>query len=502
MMTCAVAAPHTLATDAAEEALRRGGNAIDAALAAAVTLTVVYPHNTAAGGDLIALVRTAGGRISCLNASGPAARAADRDAVAARHGGRMPIRGVDAITVPGCVAGWAALHASGAALPWAAHFAAAIAHAAGTPVVPGLAAAIAEAAPLIDADPGMRAVFRPGGRLLAEGDVLRQDALAATLSGIADGGPEVLYGGPVGERLIAGLRVLGSPLDRTDLDAYRAEWTPPLSRPVGAWQVHTSPPNSQGFLLLQALLADVADPLRTGAGRLAQVFAQGIADRARVLADPRFAPVDLDALLRPGRALPGEDVAAYANGDTVAVVTADGDGNAVSLIQSLFFGFGSGVLEPDTGILMQNRGAGFTLDPGSPNVLAPGKRPAHTLMPVMVTEGDRLAWVTGSMGGRAQPQIHTQILLRLFGGADPTAAVAAPRWVVGEPDLAVRVEADVDPAARDSLAELAGLPLTELPARSDRVGHAQAIAIGLDGAPTAGSDPRADGAARVVKAVL
>ncbi|MEV4063907.1 gamma-glutamyltransferase [Nonomuraea dietziae] len=482
--TCAVATPHALATAAAEEAVANGGNALDAALAAATTLSVVYPHNTSVGGDLIALVRDPEGRITCVNASGPAPATADRAALAARHGALMPVTGPDTITVPGAVAGWAALHEAGAALKWSACFKAAVRHADATPVVPGLAEAIAEAAELIAADPGMREVFSHGGRPLTENDTLRQPALAATLADLAAHGPSTLYGGPLGRRL-------SGVLDLADLAAFEVERTAPLSRPLRGHDVHTSPPNTHGFLLLQALAATEPLPL---------AFHRGIADRNAHLADPRFVPVDVDALLDPARALtpsPPPAVTGRATGDTVAVVAADSEGWAVSLIQSLFHSFGSGVLDPSTGVLLHNRGSFFSLDPASPNVIAPGKRPAHTLMPVMVTRHGRLVWVAGTMGGKAQPQILTQVLLRLLEGADPAAAVAAPRFVVGGLEAGQREDTVSVEADHEELAALtaSGAPAVTLPPRSEWVGHAQVVAARPF---AAGSDPRSDGRAAVV----
>ncbi|MCW2884384.1 MAG: Gamma-glutamyltransferase [Streptosporangiaceae bacterium] len=507
--SCGIATPHVLATAAAREAVERGGNSVDAALAAAAVLAVVYPHNTALGGDLVALIRTPDGRIACVNATGPAPRGVSRQDLAARYGD-MPVTGPDTITVPGVAAGWAALHEAGAALAWPAHFTRAIEHAAATPVVRGLAEAIAGAADLIAADPGMRAVFSPGGTPLAEGGTLRQEALAGTLSTLADQGVRALYAGSVGERLAGGLRRLGSPIDTGDLRAYQAELTTPLSRTFDGHRIHTSPPNTQGLLLLQALGAlaeqQVDDPLGTGAGRLATIFHHGILDRTRHLGDPRFADIDVAALLDPARLrhlAPAASPAATgrASGDTVAVVAADTDGFAVSLIQSLFDGFGAGILESGTGILMHNRGSFFSLSPGSPNVLAPGKRPAHTLMPVMATRAKQLAWVNGTMGGKAQPQIHAQLLLRLLGGDGPADAVAAPRWIVGglelgQPEDTISMEADVAAPARASLAAT-GAPRTELPALSEWAGHAQSVAVHQGGALEAGSDPRSDGSAVV-----
>ncbi|TMR89088.1 gamma-glutamyltransferase family protein [Nonomuraea basaltis] len=496
---CAIASPHVLATAAAKKAIARGGNAIDAALAAAVTLTVVYPHNTGLGGDLIALIRSPDGRISCVNASGPAPAGIDVAALRSRSGGQMPVSGPDTITVPGAVAGYAALHASGAALTWPDHFAAAIRHAEGTPVVPGLAAAIAEAGDLIVADPGMRAVFGS----LRVGETLRQEALAATLAEIAAQGPEVLYGGRLGERLVAGLQALAVPIALGDLAAYEVERSDPLHRAFRGFDVYTSPPNTQGFLLLQALGAlERTDPQGEDSGQLAAIFHRGIADRTRHLADPRFAQVDVDALLLgPSHQAAGPAITGRASGDTVAVVTADSEGHAVSLIQSLFHSFGAGLLEPSTGMVMHNRGAFFSLDAASPNVIAPGKRPAHTLMPVMVTQEERLAWSMGTMGGKAQPQILTQVLLRLLDGEQPADAVAAPRWVVGgmeagQPEDTISPEMDLSPRTIAALTA-SGSPIIPLPPASEWVGHAQVVG----GATSAGSDPRCDGASAVVSLI-
>jgi gamma-glutamyltranspeptidase/glutathione hydrolase len=477
----------------------RGGNAIDAALAAAAVLAVVYPHNTGLGGDLVALVRDRHSTITCINATGPAARA-----VEIPNSEQMPLRGPETITVPGGVAGWAALHAHGAALSWQDHFTLAREYAAGVRVVPGLAAAIRAESELIAADEGMREVFAPGGVPLREGDALRQPALHRTLSALAAEGADTFYRGSVARGLTSGLQRVGSRISTEDLQDFRPEVTAPLSGLFRGRRIHTSPPNTQGILLLQALGAleasEVADPLGADAGRLSEIFRRGIRDRLALLCDPRFHDVPIEAFLAPEqRAHPttATGTGVHASGDTVAVVAVDSDGIAVSLLQSLFHGFGAGILDPGTGILLHNRGALFSLSPNSPNMLAPGKRPAHTLMPVMVTEADEsIRWVNGTMGGRAQPQIHTQVLLRLLEGADPAEAVAAPRWIVGEAETGhpVAVEADVPATARQAL----GTPVAELPAHSGRTGHAQVVAVRRDGTIAGGSDPRADGSAATV----
>ncbi|WCB92238.1 Glutathione hydrolase-like YwrD proenzyme [Baekduia alba] len=500
-----IATPHRAASDAGAAALERGGNALDAALAAAAVLTVVYPHNCALGGDLFALVHEPGGRVVAVNASGPAAGATDVDALRARTGGAMPTHGPDTVTLPGLVAGWGELHALGARLPWRDALATAARFAEeGAVVVPGLAAAIAEA-PSIATDPGMGAVFAPDGARLRAGETLRQPALAGTLARLMAGGARAFYDGSVAEVLVDGVRALGSALAVEDFATYAAQRTDPLAVAVGAeLEVLTSPPNSAGVLLAQALLAldaaDLRDPLGADAGVLARVFAAGAAQRDRELADPKAHAFDREGWLGADRiaALAGEPGVVGGprpTGDTVAVVAADADGWAVSLIQSLFHAFGAGILEPGTGVILQNRGASFSLAPDHPNVLAPGKRPAHTLMPVMVRRDGRLAGVLGTMGGRAQAQIHVQVLLRLLAGATAAEAVAAPRFAVGAIEMGdtaatVRVEQDCDTAAIASLAA-AGFAARVVERHSDDLGHAQAI--WLDGA---GSDPRADGAAR------
>jgi gamma-glutamyltranspeptidase/glutathione hydrolase len=493
----AVATPHVEATAAARRAYGEGGNALDAALAAAVALTVVYPHNCGVGGDLFALVRGPDGALTNVNASGPAARGVDVARLRATHR-RMPARGPDPITVPGVVAGWEALHRLGAALPWDAAFAAAIGLAEeGVPVARSLAAALAEEDLR---DPGMRAVFAPGGPL-------RQPALARTLRELAAGGADALYRGELGARLAAGLRRAGSPLDRDDLAVFAPELGAPASVRFRGLDVHTSPPNSSGVLLLQALAAlehgGSEDP-----GRLATIFRLGDAQRERALGDPRVRPVDLEdwigaeriaAVVRTASAPPVP--ALDATGDTVAVVASDGEWT-VSLIQSLFGSFGARVLEPETGILLHNRGRSFSLEPGHPAELGPGRRPPHTLMPVLAERDGRLAGALGTMGGRAHAQIHAQLLLRLTAGEPPQAAVDAPRWVVGTLDTrasrdAARVEAGVPDDVRRSLAA-AGAVVTPVGERSEEVGHAQAVWVLSDGTLAAGSDPRADGGAAVI----
>jgi gamma-glutamyltranspeptidase/glutathione hydrolase len=520
----ALACPHSLGTAAGEAAIAAGGNALDAALAAAAVLTVVYPHNTSIGGDLFALVRDPSGHITSINASGPAARGTDVAAVRERYAGRMPVRGVDTVTVPGAVAGLGAVHGLGARLPWADAFTAAVRHAEdGVPVASSVAAAVRDHPALLDGDAGMRAVFHSGGRALGVGDLLRNPTLGSTLRLLAREGPGCLYGGRVGDQLIAGLQELGSVLTTEDLAAFTAHADAPLSAPYGEMRVWTCPPNSQGFMLLEILAIICALPpgmdlFGEDAYVLAAIFEQANLDRSRLLTDPALGTASIDEVLadpyvhrvaervadrsRDGSAGSPVAVRQRPGGDTVAVVAADSDGWAVSLIQSLFESFGSGILELSTGIVLQNRGSFFSLDARSANVLAPGKRPAHTLMPAMVTRGDRLSWVMGTMGGRAQPQILTQVLLRAARGASASQAIEAPRLIIGgmevdQPENTAHVEPGL--GRTPELLAGHGLPVIALPDRDEVAGHAQLVSVSSDGVLDAASDPRSDGSSVVAR---
>jgi oxamate amidohydrolase len=523
----AVATPHHLATEAGVEALGSGGTAVDAALAACAVLSVVYPHMCGIGGDLFALVHRPNGDVVALNGSGAAARGLDPDHVRRMSEG-MPQHGPLTITVPGAVAGWETLLSLGAVLPLARALEPAIRHASeGVPVSRSLAASLAE--PAVAADQGLGGVFFPGGRALRPGDIFGQPALAETLRALAAKGAAVLYAGTVGERLVEGLAERGCYLTLEDLERHRTELTAPLMGRLGEREVLTSPPNSQGFVLLQILEAaaghgdgrrgtgahglDDLDPFGPGAPGLAALFAATSRDRDRHLADPRRASVPVEELLTADRiaALRREAFTAAGGppvhrlregrhlGDTIAVVAADAAGHAVSAIQSLYGGFGSRILEPSTGIVAHNRGALFSLDRASPNVLEGGKRPAHTLMPVMVRRNGRLEVVAGTMGGKAQPQIHAQVLYHLLGRRlAPEAAVAEPRWIVetDEPsgsDSVVLMEGRISRGLADRF-RAAGLPVRTLADRDEEVGHAQLIRRTDDGFH-AGSDPRADGSA-------
>jgi gamma-glutamyltranspeptidase/glutathione hydrolase len=368
--------------------------------------------------------------------------------------------------------------------------------------------------PDLAADPGIAAVLFPGGAALRQGDVLLQPALGATLETLASD-PRAIYEGDLGRRYAAGLAATGSPLTAEDLAAHRALLLPPLAGRYRDLDVRVVPPNSQGFVLLEILeaierLGIDPDPLGPDAAAIALVVRAAREDRDRHLADPAAMRVHPGTLLDDGHLAALTDAVREAHepavparhashhGDTIGLVTADAEGNAVSLIQSLYDGLGAGILEPSTGIVAHSRGAQFVLDPDHPNVLAPGKRPAHTLMPALAHRGERPALVLGTMGGHGQPQINATNLVRIADlGMAPAEAVAAPRWLVGgldEGDEHVLAEDGVPEVVRERL-RAAGFGLEVVPGPSGELGHAHAIRVRADGTLEAGSDPRADGGA-------
>jgi len=513
----AVATPHRYASQAAEAAFASGGNAVDAALHAAVTLAVVYPHMCGVGGDLFALVQNPDGKLVAIDSSGRAPADVDPEELRAAHGTTMPDAGPATITVPGAVGGWDAVHRQGAVLPWREAFGAAVDAAQGFPISRDLAWSIARRADELRSDPGFADVYFADG-IPSEGDRLVQPALARTLQAIADDGPAPFYTGHIGERFVDGLRALGAPISTGDLAGHTADLLPPLRGRYRDLDVSVTPPGSQGFVLLEALAAVERleidpDPIGSDAATLARILMAASSDRDRHLADPEVMTIHVSSLLDDGHIAavcdavrgrldghPGSDVARpHVPGDTIALVTADADGWGVALIQSLFSGFGAGILEPATGIVPHDRGACFTLRPGHPNELAAGKRPAHTLMPVAVHRDGDLVALTGTRGGHGQPQIDLMTLVRTVDlGLEPFEAVARPRWLVGGmsplgADPWIEAEGSVPQEVRASFAR-EGFRVETVGPVDRAVGHAQLLRID-GGALVAGSDPRADGGA-------
>ena len=519
----AVATPHPYASEAAAAAFASGGNAVDAALHAALALAVVYPHMCGVGGDLFALVQNPDGKLVAIDSSGRAPAGADPERLRAAHGTSMPDVGPETITVPGAIRGWAAVHGQGAALPWRAAFGAAIDAAEGFPVSRDLAWSIARRADELHSDPGFAEVFFADG-IPSEGDRLTQPALARTLRILAEEGADSFYIGRIGARFADGLHSLGSPISTDDLAGHSADLRPPLRGRYRGLDVSVPPPGSQGFVLLEALAAVERleidpDPIGVDAATLARILMAASSDRDRHLADPEAMTIHVSALLDDGHiaalcdvvrgSLDGHPISSpvpphllgqpHVSGDTIALVAADADGWGVSLIQSLYSGFGAGLLEPATGIVPHDRGACFTLEPGHPNELAPGKRPAHTLMPVAVHRDGDLVALAGTRGGHGQPQIDLMTLVRAFDlGHDPFEAVAGARWLVGgmsplRGEPWIEAEGAVPEEVRASF-QRGGFHVETLGQIDRAVGHAQLLRID-DATLLAGSDPRADGGA-------
>jgi gamma-glutamyltranspeptidase/glutathione hydrolase len=519
-----VATPHALATAAGRRAFERGGNALDAAIAAAATIAVVYPHMNGIGGDNVWLIYDAGrGQLRALNAIGRSAAAAGLPDYRARFGTAIPPRGgAAALTVPGVVSGWEAAHAysrdvMGSALTWASLLDDAVTHARdGFPVSPGQRRVTAAARDIFGAavDAEVRRTLWPlyhPDRLGGPRFVQRE--LAATLAQVAQAGPQAFYGGELARRIAEGAARAGSPLSVDDLATHRADWVEPLRLRYRGGEAASFPPPTQGFAALAILsllegfdvgALDDADHvhLAVEATKLA------LEDRERYLTDPTLVEVPVARCLDParlaarrGRIARRAAMAADtrpAGGDTIAIVAADSAGNAVALIQSLYHEFGSGIVAGDTGVLLQNRGAFFSLDQRHPNHLAPRKRTAHTLIPSMYLVNDRPRFVYGTMGGDGQPQTQAALVTRVIDrGLGPQAAVEAPRWLYGRTwgDLSrsLRLESRFAPGVADELRRR-GHDVQVVEDWSDLMGHAQMIRLDPDGLVGA-SDPRADGAA-------
>jgi gamma-glutamyltranspeptidase/glutathione hydrolase len=536
----AVVAPHHLATSAGLAILRAGGNAVDAAIATNAVLAVVFGEACGLGGDAFWLIwdEAAGVQVA-LNGSGRAPATADVAALRARGMATLPFRGPLTITVPGAVRSWDDAHARHGRLPWADLLAPAISLAGdGFPADEHFARAVEAAAPVFERDLGAAArgwatTYRPHGRAWRPGERVRLPALAATLERLAGHGPDDFYAGELAARQAAGLAAAGCPISAADLAAHVSTWEEPLALEYRGSTATTHPPNSSGLValevlnILRALEPPPPSTFAPGDGGATagadlrwvhlgiEATKQALADRDRHLSDPAFVELPVERLLDPGY---GRDLAglidrshasappalrAPMGGGTVWLGVVDGAGNAVSLIESNYAGFGSGVVDPATGIAYQNRGSYFSLDPDHPNVLAPGKRTLHTLLPGMLFRDGRPWVVHGSMGGDAQPAIFAQVVSALVDGAvDVATAVAAPRWFAGPPahfapPEVVEIEPRFRPGLLDGLAAM-GHRLNVRAAFDGGLGHAHAIEI-IDGGPArqgtlvAATDPRSPG---------
>jgi gamma-glutamyltranspeptidase/glutathione hydrolase len=476
----AVVAPHYLAAQTAIAIMDRGGNAADAAIAANATLAVVAPETCGIGGDLFALVHSPGNPSpDALNASGRAGSGATGATARAAGLGHVPIHSPWAVTVPGCVDGWEALAARHASLRLTELLDPAIELAyEGFPVAPELSDELTRLEGLLHGQPAAISLY-PNGTPPRPGETVRRPSLGTTLEAIATSGRAAFYTGHVGDQIIAATEGL---LTLSDLDARQADWVDAISLDVMGWTGWTIPPNSQGYLTLAAAWIfehldpprDPDDPLLTHAA--IEAYRSVAWERDQVVSDSATAPhpstwlldqtrleAKLDHLSLKGRAeWPAPEAAP---GGTAYLCVQDDQGMGVSLIQSNFHGFGSGIGVGDAGFLLHDRGSGFSLVPGHPNEIGPGKRPLHTLAPSLWTEADSLAMLLGTRGGDFQPQTLLQMLAHIrWSGDDVATAQSRPRWTTREwrkTYTGIAHEPHLRPAVAEDLARLGHQPYAE-----------------------------------------
>jgi gamma-glutamyltranspeptidase len=532
----AVVAPHHLATAAGLSVLRAGGHAVDAAIATNAVLGVVMPGACGIGGDAFWLIWDAPARRQvALNGSGRAPAAADPSLLRGRGLDVLPMRGALTVTIPGAVRSWGDAHRRFGRLSRDALLAPAIQLAgAGFPAWDGFIDAVERMTPVAAAalgpDAAFPGVYRPAGRPWRPGERVRFPALAGTLERLAVEGFDTFYDGDLAEHQARALAALGGFHAAADFREHRSTWAAPIATTYRGVRITTHPPNSSGLVALELLnILEAGGPPGAAAfgpggvtdarwaHRVIEAAKLAMADRDEHLTDPEFREIPLARLLDkdyarelaaridPDRAARPAPSANRRGGGTIYLGVVDAEGNAVSLIESNYSGFGSGLVDPGTGIHYQNRGSYFSLQPGHANELAPRKRTLHTLMPGMLfREADRPWVVAGSMGGDAQPQIHAQLVTALVdGGLDIRSAVAAPRWFV-EPEVhfappdAVRAEPRFPAGFLEAL-EAMGHPVRRTEPFDSWLGHEHAIEL-LDGGPgsaegsaAATTDPRSAG---------
>jgi len=516
-------APHALASQSALAVLREGGNAIEAMIAAAATIAVVYPHMNSIGGDSFWLMHVPGEAPGAIDACGAAAGMASRDWYAAQgHRSSIPHRGgVAANTVAGTISGWGAAHelsrkALGGRLPLTRLLEDAIHYARnGIPVTLSQSSLTAAKLDELRMQPGFAETFLIDGAAPAAGSRFYQRRLADTLERIARAGTSDFYRGELAQSLAEDLARIGSPVAARDLAAHQAQLVDPLTLQHSAGSVHNMTPPTQGVISL--LIVGILDALDIAA------VPQGSADhvhlcveatkqafrvRDRYVTDPRYMKVAAQDLLK------AENVRALARcidrrraepwggktqaGDTIWMGVIDGAGRAVSFIQSIYHEFGSGIVLPGTGVNWQNRGCSFSLDAAALNALEPGRKPFHTLNPAMAQLSDGRAVVYGTMGGDGQPQTQCAIFTRAIAhGMSPQAAVSAPRWLLGrtwgKPSESLKLESRFDTGVVRELSER-GHDVEIIGAYDETVGHAGMIIRHADGVLEGGADPRSDGA--------
>jgi oxamate amidohydrolase len=515
-------APHALASQSALDVLREGGNALEAMIAAAATIAIVYPHMNSIGGDSFWLVHAPGLAPGAIDACGAAARGASIEAYKARGVERaIPFRGgVAALTVAGTISGWGAAHALatrslGGRMPLRRLLADAIHYAErGIPVTRSqwlnTKNKLAELTPV----PGFAATFLAAGAAPAVGSVFTQKKLARTLRHIAKHGTDDFYRGELARSIAADLAKLESPIALADLEAHRAMLRDPLTVEHSIATLHNMTPPTQGLvsLLILGILDEIGiaklDPMSADYVHLCvEATKQAFRVRDRYLTDPAYMKVDPRALLtrekirEAARAIDPRRASLWGAktqpGDTIWMGVIDGAGRAVSFIQSIYHEFGAGIVLPDSGIQWQNRGASFSLDARHINALAPGKKPFHTLNPPLARMRDGRIVVYGTMGGDGQPQSQAAVFTRYATfGMPPQAAVSAPRWLLGrtwgQTSETLKLESRFDMGVGKQLG-LYGHDVEILADWDETMGHAHCIVRYPNGMFEGGADPRSDG---------
>lgn len=514
-----VATEQPLASQAGAQILAAGGNAVDAAIAANACMGVLSPMQCGVGGDLFAIIYEAKtGELYGLNASGWSAAALDAEILRKKGFSKMPETGVHVITVPGCVSGWDHLEKKFARKKLSELLAPAIALAEnGAPVPEIIGGYWQSSVRLLRKEPSTAGVFLPGDRAPAVGEVFRNPEVAWSLRQIAEKGPRAFYDGPIGQRIVDYLRAKGSLLTMDDFSRYSAEWVTPISTTYHGWKVYEIPPNGQGIAALSMLNIMETFPLRqwghNSADSLhAMIEAKKLAyaDMLKYFGDPRFSKVPAAEMLSKKyaamRARQIDPTKANCNvegspsfdpgPDTTYMCVVDAEGNMVSLIQSDYHSFGSGLVAPGTGFVLHDRGALFTLEPNHPNLLQGHKRPIHTIIPAFMEKDDtRIAF--GIMGGWNQSQAHAQFVANVVDyDLNIQRALEVPRFTKGTFEgCDVRIEGRVPSTVVDELKKRGhDLKVTE-PLSSD-MGCGQAVMRNFATKVNfGGSDPRKDGAA-------
>ena len=516
-----VVAPHHLAAESGLAVLREGGNALEAMIAAAASIAVVYPHMNSIGGDGFWVISPANGDPIAIDACGAAGTGATIDRYRGDGLDAVPSRGpMAALTVAGTVSGWGLAkeisESWGGRLPLSRLVADAVGYARdGVGVTEGQVSNTVAKLPEMGPATGFAEVYTPDGEVPQVGDVFRQPRLAATLEQIGRAGTDDFYRGDLGKAIAADLAAVGSPVHDVDLAAHVARAVAPLSLRVGDATVYNMRPPTQGLasLLILGAYEKVASAEADGfdfVHRLVEASKQAFAIRNQYVTDESFMgetpesflTEDIVAQLAAG--IDPQKASDWKRGgtdsDTVWLGVIDGDGNAVSFIQSVYWEFGSGVVLPDTGITWQNRGASFALDPAALNPLQPGRKPFHTLNPAMARLDDGRVMSYGTMGGEGQPQTQAAVFNRIVRyGQSVQAALTAPRWLLGRTWGSDSTNLKIESRFPDSVIEAlrtAGQDVEVVEAFSDLMGHAGALVRRPDGMIEAGFDPRSDGAAR------